>query len=490
MLYRGVFQKIKLKLKCLKEDLKIWNREVFGNLHTKKKGLLQEIEDLDCKDCNDDLGETDRLKRYDLVGRLMVTEKKIDSLKCQKAKASWFKNGESCTKFYNSSLRWRRLRYEVKGVGVGGLWCEEPGTVRIEAKRLFESRFKATRDFGVRLDGVEFKTITLEDNVSLVAGFAEEEIREALWLCEGLKSPGPDGFNMNFIKKSWEFIKDEVVEAMALFHKNGVIPMGCDASFEALVPKVRDPTNLEQYRPISLVGTMYKIISKVLAGRLKKVLPAIIDDCQSAFLKYRGILDSVLMANEVIEELKRRRKPGLCLKVDFEKAYDSVIWEFLYDMLYRMGFHRKWIMWIQGCLESATVSVLVNGNPTEEFKPSRGLRQRDPLAPFLFIVVAEGLAGLVRQAMKVNLLSGLRIGRKEVELGILQFVDDTLFLCQDSYSNVVTLKSILRGFELASGLKINFHKSKLVGINVLRSNMDYYTKTLNCDLMCWRSHID
>ena len=144
-----------------------------------------------------------------------------------------------------------------------------------------------------------------------------------------------------------------------------------------------------------------------------------IDDWKSTFLKNRGILDNVLMANEVVEDLRRGGKSGLCLKVDFEKAYDSVSWEFLYDMLNRMGFDSRWIMWIQGCLESATVSVLVNGSPTEEFKPSRELRQGNPLAPFLFIVVAEGLAGLVRQAVKANLLAGLKIGRKEVELSIL-----------------------------------------------------------------------
>ena len=166
-----------------------------------------------------------------------------------------------------------------------------------------------------------------------------------------------------------------------------------------------------------------------------------------------------------------------------EKAYDSVRWVFLYDMLHRMGFHNKWIKWIQGCLESATVSVLVNGSPTEEFKPSRGLRQGDPLAPFLFIVVVEGLVVLVRQVVKSNLLSGIKFGRKEVELSILQFADDSLFLCEDTYNNVLTLKAILRGFELASGLKINFHKSKLVGINVPRNNVVCYTKTLNCAQM-------
>ena len=149
----------------------------------------------------------------------------------------------------------------------------------------------------------------------------------------------------------------------------------------------------------------------------------------------------------------------MCLKVDFEKAYDSVRWAFLYDMLSKMGFHNLWIAWIRGCLEFATVSVLVNGSPTEEFKPTRGLRQGDPLAPFLFLVVAEGLVGIVRSASKTTLLTGLKFGRKEIEVWILQFADDTIFLCEDSFNNVVTLKVILRGFELASGLKINFHKS-------------------------------
>jgi len=152
-------------------------------------------------------------------------------------------------------------------------------------------------------------------------------------------------------------------------------------------------------------------------------------------------------------------------------------------MLHRMGFHNLWITWIRGCKESASETILVNGSPTEEFKPSRRLRQGDPLAPFLFLVAAEGLAGIVRQALKVNLLSGLKIGSKELKICILQFADDTLFLCEDTFNNVLTLKVILRGFELASGLKINFHKSRLAGINVQSSAISCYTKTLNCSQM-------
>jgi len=149
---------------------------------------------------------------------------------------------------------------------------------------------------------------------------------------------------------------------------------------------------------------------------------------QSAFLKDRGMLDSVLMANEVVKEVRRNRRSGLCLKVDNEKAYDLVRWNILLGMLLRLGFHSKWITWVRGCLELSSVSVLVNGSPTEEFKPFRGLRQRDSLAPFLFLVVVEGLAELVRQASKENMLRGVKVGRNEIECCMLQFADDTLFM--------------------------------------------------------------
>ena len=162
------------------------------------------------------------------------------------------------------------------------------------------------------------------------------------------------------------------------------------------------------------------------------MLPTIVDESQFAFIKDRGLTDSVLLENEVIEDLRRKGKSGLCLKVDFEKAYDSVRWEYMYDMLGRMGFHNTWIKWIRGCTKSTTVSILVNKSLTGEFRLTRGLRQGDPLAPFLFTVVAEGLAGLVRQAIKINLLYGVKIGSKEVDVSFLQYADDTLFYCEDS----------------------------------------------------------
>lgn len=227
---------------------------------------------------------------------------------------------------------------------------------------------------------------------------------------------------------------------------------------------------------------MYKILTKVLSNRIKKVIEKVINGSQSVFLSNRGLLDSVLVVNEVLDDLKRR-KSGTIVKLYFEKAYDSMSWEFLFYMMGRLGFYEKWIQWIRACLESVTVSILVNGSPTKEFKPSRGIRQGDPMAPFLFLIVAQGLVGLVKQATRKNLFSETKVGDKKVDVNLLQFADDTLFVCESKVQNIMFIKAILRCFELSSGLRVNFHKSKIGTIGVDRYEVKMYSKILHCSLM-------
>ena len=124
----------------------------------------------------------------------------------------------------------------------------------------------------------------------------------------------------------------------------------------------------------------------------------------------------------------------------------------------RLGFCDKWISWIKACLESSFVSVLVNGSPTKEFIPHKGLRQGDPLAPFLFLIAAEALAGVSRNVVELNLVESLAIGNKKIKVNMLQFADDTLIFCKANYKSVFSVKVILNCFELASGLKVNFSK--------------------------------
>jgi len=177
----------------------------------------------------------------------------------------------------------------------------------------------------------------------LTGRFLEEEIKDAVWGCGSDKSSGPDGINFKFIKRFWNLVKPDVLWFLDEFHVNGSFPKGCNASFIVLIPKVTNPQSLDEYKPISLIGCMYKIVAKLLANRLKKIMPILIDERQSAFIEGRHLLQSVLIANEVVEEAKRSKKTCLVFKVDYEKAYDSVSWDFLVYMLRRMGFCDKWI---------------------------------------------------------------------------------------------------------------------------------------------------
>jgi len=135
----------------------------------------------------------------------------------------------------------------------------------------------------------------------------------------------------------------------------------------------------------------------------------------------------VLVANEVLKEVKRKKASYCFFKVDYEKAYDSIHWDFLYYMLDRLRFCEKWISWIISCLESTTMSVLVNESSTKEFSPNKGLRQRDPLAPFLFLIKVEGLVRVSRKAIEKKLLEDLEVGYKKVKVNMLQYANDTMF---------------------------------------------------------------
>ena len=317
----------------------------------------------------------------------------------------------------------------------------------------------------------------------LVESFKEDEIRAAVWNCGSEKSPGPEGFNFKFIKQFWDVIKPDIKRFLDEFHANGIFPRGSNSSFITLIPKLKDPQNLFEYRPISLIGCVYKIVAKLLANRLKKVMPNIIDEKQSAFVSGRHLLHSVLVANEAVEEAKRGHKSCLVFKVDYERAYDSVSWAFLSYMVRRLGFYTKWISWIEGCLHSASVSVLVNGSPTNEFIPHRGLRQGDPLAPLLFSIVAEGLTGLMREALDKSLFSSLLVGKNTIPINILQYAEDTIFFGDATMQNVKTIKSILRSFELVSGLKINFAKSSFGVIGKSEQWQVEAARYLNCRIL-------
>jgi len=157
------------------------------------------------------------------------------------------------------------------------------------------------------------------------------------------------------------------------FFETGNLHPGFNTTWVTLIPK-KGLLEVYDFRPISLVGSLYKVIAKVLSSRLKKVLAKLVGDTQIAFVEGRQILDGALIANEVVQWLKKRKKSGVLLKLDFQKAYDTVDWDSLVLVLKEMGFERRWRDWIQQCVSSASISILINGAPSKPFRIGRGLR--------------------------------------------------------------------------------------------------------------------
>lgn len=242
----------------------------------------------------------------------------------------------------------------------------------------------------------------------------------------------------------------------AEFHRFGKLVNGLNHSFVVLIPKKEEAISLKDYRPISLISCVYKILSKVLAARMSRFVNKIISDHQSAFIGNRFIMDGVVVLNEVINEARKKKMERLIFKIDFAKAYDSVEWSFLDNMLEFFEFDRVWRKWIMECVSTAHISVLVNGSPSGDFKMERGLRQGDPLSPFLYLLVAEGLSILVNRAVDFGILEAAEVGRDKVRVSHLQYADDTVFVSSGKESNSWAMKWILRNFEILSGLKVNF----------------------------------
>ena len=203
----------------------------------------------------------------------------------------------------------------------------------------------------------------------------------------------------------------------------------------------------------------------MLANRLRRVISGIISESQNAFVLDRQILDFVLIANECLDSRLKARIPGVLCKLDVEKAFDHVSWDFLMYMLQRCGFSEKWRKWILFCISSVRFSILINGSPKDFFGSSRELRQRDPLSPLLFAIVMEALSRLLDGAVLAWHISGFTIGSRSNTTphgDPLLFVDKTLIFCDASASQVEYLREILASFEAVSELHINLAKSELV----------------------------
>ncbi|KAL4591374.1 hypothetical protein LXL04_004335 [Taraxacum kok-saghyz] len=297
-------------------------------------------------------------------------------------------------------------------LGLPPIWCV------CEKKRHFSERFSKPFPFRASIASDFPSRLTPQQQLDLEALVTREEVKRAVWDCGSDKAPGPDGFTFEFFRKFWYLVEDDVVGAILEFFSSAVFPRGCNPSFIALIPKVASTVMVKDFRPISLIGCQLKIVGKILSNRLATVIDGLVSKEQSAFVKGRQILDGPLILNEVVAWCKATHAKSMVLR-----------WDFLDDALLGFGFGPRWRSWIRGSLVFSMGSVLVNGSATPEFRFFRGLRQGDPLSPFLFILAMESLHIAFSNAMIHNRFSGLSIGSVEpVVLSHLFYADDAIFI--------------------------------------------------------------
>ena len=193
----------------------------------------------------------------------------------------------------------------------------------------------------------------------------------------------------------------------------------------------------------------------------------VIFDSQQAFVQGRQILDAVLIANETLNSRLKDNKPGLLLKMDIEKAFDHVNWDFLMEVMPKMGFGHRWINWMKWCCSTTTFSILINGSPSGFFRSSRGSRQGGSLSPYLFLFAMEALSQLLSCARNEGFISGFRVGgrgREGLIVSHLLFAYDTLIFCDAEADQLQYLSWIFMWFEAISGLKVNLSKTEAIPV--------------------------
>ena len=359
-----------------------------------------------------------------------------------KSRVKWLKSGDQNTAFFHQKFRNRTRRNRIwQLTGNDGEVATSNAGIASVAESYFKDIFSSTCHENPEPLFTDFEPkVTAQMNRRLQRPVTMEEVKRATFSIHPQSAPGDDGMTAKFFQSFWNILSGDVFRAVKSFFSGGRILKGFNHTQICLIPKISDAKDMTQVRPISLSSVFYKIISKVFVHRLQGMMNRLISPTQSAFIKGRLISDNILIAHECMHYLKNKKRGlenEMALKLDMSKAYDRVEWHFLWFILERFGFDSRWIMWIRELVTTVSYSVIVEGQPYGFFKPNRGIRQGDPLSPYLFLFCAEGLSFLLHKTEQNRLIQGLQIHIGDVPRSTTSYL-----LMIPSYSVRLILKHV------------------------------------------------
>jgi hypothetical protein len=377
----------------------------------------------------------------------------------QRARLKWLKLGDANTKFFHSRATHRRAKNRIhtlhSDAGIATTPTELEETIFHHLHSFMGTSLPCSEHF----DWTQLN-LPKPDLSDLTRPFTMDELKTAVFESPPDKSPGPDGFSGGFFRASWSVIKEDLLAATNKFYDlNDPSFDSLNTAFVILLPKKDQPSHMSHFRPISLIHAFGKLISKILALRLQPHLDDLISPCQSAFITGRNIQDNFLYVQTAAKQFHKSKTPTLLLKLDLAKAFDTVSWEYIIDMLEARGFPLRWRNWIALLFRTASSRVLVNGVPGRYIHHRRGLRQGDALSPFLFDLAIEPLHRLLEIATNEGILS--KIKGRHCTFRTSLYADDVALFLNPTQQDIAGLTEILSTFGRATGLITNLAKSSI-----------------------------
>ena len=438
---------------------------------TEEIETLENIENLDFDTINSKRKELESLRRKIMEGVYI------------RSRARWIEEGERITNYFCSLENRNFISKSITSIEKkDGSIITDKNEIINETKNFYEKLYSFKEnisdiDLHCLLSDQDLNKLSKEHADSLEGLLTYEELSNALKCTKNSKSPGSDGFSAEFFKCFWEDIGHFVLKSLNYAFVNGELSITQKLGIISCIPKGDKPKRfLSNWRPISLLNIVYKLASTCISERIKRVLHYLISEDQTGFMSGRYIGDNIRILYDILYYTEAQNIPGMFLRVDFEKAFDSVSWSFIHKTLDFFGFGTDIKRWISVFYQNIKASVIVNGNVSSSFNICRGCRQGDPLSPYIFLLCVEILGGLIRKNKKIK---GISINNKEYRIS--QYADDTDFILDGSSISFEETIDTLNIFAELSGLNINYDKSEVIWIGSCRNSSVRYLQDLKLE---------